>query len=305
MVAKGEDPVALAKADPTLTFMNLAERYIDEYAKKHKRSWRKDELAVERDLKPRLGSMRAAAIRRADVSDALENIRARGAEIQANRTHEIVRRIFNWAFTKGLLPETMANPATRIERAPEREGDRVLSPAEIKAVWQALDDEDEITQRAFRLRLVTVQRGGEVQQMHADQISSEADGLWWTIPAAVAKNGRSHRVPLSPLAEDILGGVGDGYLFGSPKTGRPLANLWRTVADIRKRSGVDFRPHDLRRTAASHMTGMGIPQLTVGKILNHVESGVTRVYDRHSYDQEKRDALEAWSSSLHQFVRES
>ena len=59
-----------------------------------------------------------------------------------------------------------------------------------------------------------------------------------------------------------------------------------------------FTPHDLRRTAASHMTGMGVPRLTVSKILNHIESGITVVYDRHSYDQEKRLALDLWGEKL-------
>jgi len=59
-----------------------------------------------------------------------------------------------------------------------------------------------------------------------------------------------------------------------------------------------FTPHDLRRTAASHMTGMGVSRLTVSKILNHVESGITAVYDRHSYDREKRKALDKWGDKL-------
>jgi hypothetical protein len=46
------------------------------------------------------------------------------------------------------------------------------------------------------------------------------------------------------------------------------------------------------------MTSIGIPRLVVSKILNHVESGVTKVYDRHSYDAEKRQALEAWGSKV-------
>ncbi len=297
-VAKGGDPVAASKIDKNLTFSALADRYIDDYAKLEKRSWRKDRTAIDRDLNPVLGSMVASEIRRADIREALQKIRARGADIQANRTHEIVRRIFNWALDRDLLPETMANPAARIERAPERAGDRVLSPDEIKAVWASLDAEDTVIQRAFRLRLVTAQRGGEIQHMHCDQLSSESDGLWWTIPAEIAKNGLSHRVPLSPLAENILGDMKEGFVFESPKTGRPLANLWHPITEIRKRSEVDFRPHDLRRTAASHMTGMGVQRLTVGKILNHVEAGVTRVYDRHSYDKEKRDGLARWNEAL-------
>ncbi len=53
------------------------------------------------------------------------------------------------------------------------------------------------------------------------------------------------------------------------------------------------------------MTGMGIPRLTVKKILNHVESDITAVYDRHSYDPEKREALDVWAKRLMKIVSES
>lgn len=56
--------------------------------------------------------------------------------------------------------------------------------------------------------------------------------------------------------------------------------------------------HDLRRTAASYMASMGIQRLVISKILNHVESGVTAVYERHSYDAEKRQALDTWAERL-------
>jgi integrase len=67
-------------------------------------------------------------------------------------------------------------------------------------------------------------------------------------------------------------------------------------------SGVTFTPHDLRRTAASHMTSLGVARLVVGKILNHAEPGVTKVYDRHSYDAEKRQALHAWGKRVMELV---
>jgi hypothetical protein len=46
------------------------------------------------------------------------------------------------------------------------------------------------------------------------------------------------------------------------------------------------------------MTSMGVSRLVVAKILNHVESGVTATYDRHSYDGEKRWALCLWGDRL-------
>ena len=128
---------------------------------------------------------------------------------------------------------------------------------------------------------------------------------WWTVPGEVAKNGLPHRVPLSVpavLLKKINNWTPDSvYVFprrggGGPATAslvrKPMKRV-RIVAELD-----DIVPHDLRRTAASFMTGMGIPRLTVAKILNHAEAGVTAVYDRHSYDPEKRHALEAWGQRL-------
>jgi integrase len=139
----------------------------------------------------------------------------------------------------------------------------------------------------FRLRLITAQRGGEVAAMEAREI--DLAGGWWTIPGYKSKNGLAHRVPLMPMALKILGQqlprTGElGYLFPAPraKGQSPTSKFGLTKATerIRKRTGIkDFKAHDLRRTASSLMTGMGIPRLTVAKILNHVEPGVTAVYD--------------------------
>jgi integrase len=137
----------------------------------------------------------------------------------------------------------------------------------------------------------------------------EIDGDWWTIPGSKTKNGLTHRVPLTPFAFRILNEMkllvegtekekSSRFIFPSPKGDVPMANPQKALERIHVATGIQFRGHDLRRTAASCMTGMGIPRLTVSKILNHVEPGVTAVYDRHSYDKEKREALEEWNNRL-------
>jgi integrase len=78
----------------------------------------------------------------------------------------------------------------------------------------------------------------------------------------------------------------------------PIQDRKRSLKLLRVATRIDFSAHDLRRTVASHMTGMGIARLTVSKVLNHAESSVTSVYDRHSYDLEKREALEAWGRAM-------
>ena len=87
----------------------------------------------------------------------------------------------------------------------------------------------------------------------------------------------------------------------SPRDGQHIAetSVDHAVRENAEHFEVDhFTPHDLRRTAASMMTASGIQRLTVAKVLNHVETGVTAVYDRHSYDKEKRQALETWERKL-------
>jgi integrase len=131
----------------------------------------------------------------------------------------------------------------------------------------------------------------------------------FAMQSSLATYLRSHR-PLSPLAREILLTArslsGDSpWVFSSYRTKRPItpAAVNHAVRLHRESLGINFVPHDLRRTAASHMTGMGIPRLVVSKVLNHVERGVTAVYDRHSYDWEKRQALEAWARRLQGLVR--
>ena len=81
-----------------------------------------------------------------------------------------------------------------------------------------------------------------------------------------------------------------------------IQNVQKSIQRIRRTTGIEFRGHDLRRTAATQMTSAGIPRLTVKRILNHVERDVTDIYDRYSYDAEKREALEAWARRLHILV---
>jgi len=210
-------------------------------------------------------------------------------------------RLYTRAIGKDLV-ET--SPCVGLSKpSPETQRDRVLTEDEIRAVWRACDTEPGIIADAFRLMLVTGQRRGEVLSMRWQDV----DGLCWTIPAEQAKNGLAHRVPLSRQALAILERLRKRakgpWAFPSPTTDRPIENPQKAAERLRERSKApDLRLHDLRRTAASLMTGMGISRLTVKKILNHAERDVTAVYDRHSYDPEKRTALEAWGRRLEAIV---
>ena len=303
-VAQGKDPAAdKLEQRRAETFGEMVAEYIEKHAKAKKRSWRKDERAFERDLLPRWRNRKATSITRNEVVRSLDDIIERGAGIQANRTLEILRKCFNWAISRDIVSH---NPCVGVERpAEEHARERVLTGNEIRAVWKALEKQPLMVAVAFRLRLLTVQRGQEVEKMRWEDID-RASG-WWTIPGQWTKNGLAHRVPLSRPAMEVLDeldadGERTAWVFKSDKRDGPVTTLWRATPSIRKASGVDFVGHDLRRTAASRMTGMGISRLTVSKLLNYAEAGITRIYDRHSDDPEKKQALDAWGARVEQIV---
>jgi integrase len=298
----GKDPAGERRAQLEVgTVKQLVGRYIEDYAKEHKRSWKNDKRMLEQEIVPTLGRMRLPDVTRRDVKAVLKAITKRGAPVVANRTHEVVRKMFNYAIDEELIA---ANPAARIQRNAESSRERVLTNDEIRALWGALDAEGAPIAAVLRLLLITAQREGEVSTMSWSDIDFEE--RWWTIPAERAKNGLAHRVFLSDQALRVL----------EPLRLKPKHKVWvfprrvgegpatrnliaKPLLDIRRVAKLgDIRPHDLRRTAASLMTGMGISRLAVAKILNHVEGGVTAVYDRHSYDPEKKHALEAWGRRL-------
>jgi len=313
MLEQGHDPGAVAVAArreerEAPTVAELAAEYLERWAKPRKRSWKVDERILKKDVLPEWGRRKAKDITRREVIRLLDRVAARGG-IMANRTLAVVRKMFNFAVSRDIIP---ASPCTAVQApAPENRRDRVLTAEEIKTFWLNLDKTpiSEEIKLALKLQLVTAQRKGEV--ISSAWADFDREGGWWTIPAEKSKNRLPHRVPLSALAKEILAAAqtlaGDsGWVFPSLRTTGHItpAAVDHALRQARPLLGLDhFVPHDLRRSAASHMTGMGIPRLVVSKILNHVERGVTAVYDRHSYDNEKRQALEAWGRKLQALLK--
>ena len=205
------------------------------------------------------------------------------------------------------------NPVSGVPRpGVERQRDRVLTEAEIRHLWAALEPFPEAMAAGFKLRLLTAQRGGEVFDMRWADL--DMAGGWWTIPGDRAKNGLPHRVPLTaPVLTTLMGLRRKADQPGKSKqaVAAPVyvlagARGKRQRSEASQTLGIpNFVGHDLRRTAASYMASAGVSRLVISKILNHVERGVTAVYDRHSYDAEKRTALETWARTLNEILQNS
>ncbi len=299
--------IRLAEAEAG-TVAQLAHEYMERHAKKKKRSWQEDQRILRKDILPAWGNHRAKDITRRDVIRLLDKIVDRGAPVMANRTLGVISKMFTVGVRRGIVD---ASPCVAID-PPGEEGsrDRVLNEDEIQAFWGGLNNAraHRSIKLALKLQLVTAQRRGEIAGAAWSEFHLTTG--WWTIPAERSKNRLAHRVPLSPLALELLAELkalagGSRWLIPSPRGDVPIRNaaLTRAISNNRDVFKVPpFTPHDLRRTAASMMTSMGILRLVVKKILNHVEGDVTAIYDRHSYDNEKRQALEKWANKLRDII---
>lgn len=320
ILESGKNPSVVRKREQdeaieSSTVKNLIEEYLKEHARKNKRksSADEDERMLYKDVLPAWGKHKARDITRRDVILLLDKIKERGAPIIANRTLACIRRMFHFAIKRALLD---ASPCVMIEApAKENRRDRYLSRGEIKIFWHSLKKApiSETIRLALKFLLVTAQRKGEV--ITAEWSEFDFDSNVWTIPASKAKNGLAHRVPLSTLALGLLSEIKNNsnnprWLFPSNRNDAPMRG--QSVDHALRRSMhlfpnmESFCVHDCRRTAATHMAGLHVSGEILSRILNHAKRGVTEAhYIKHSYDDEKRHALNAWSQKLKEIISSS
>lgn len=331
-IREGADPVAervAAKAIPVDTVGALAKEYVSKQVQVHHRRPDEEERILDVYVLPAWKDRSVRALTRRDVRTLVEPIAERGAPVMANRVLAVVRRMLNFGVRRDWIE---ANPASLIAK-PGRENsrDRVLSDEELRALWRLLERFPATLEKqapgrkrakhdkngnAFcpisptlaavqKVRLLTAQRGGEVVAMRWRDLDLRTPA-WWTIPGELAKNGQPHRVPLTA---DVVKIIKAQCPDGEPEPdSHVFARVGESVKDRAKKAGAslsrvlefEFRGHDLRRTAATRMAEARVPRQHISAVLNHVEGGptATRVYDRYSYDAEKRAALETWAKEL-------
>jgi integrase len=320
-LARGDDPAAAkqvakvtarAAAEPDRDLIEtVVETFIERYAKKQTRekTWGETERILNREVVEPWRGRRLSAIKRADLHDLLDKIVDRGAPIVANRTLAALRRMCAWAVERGLVE---SSPCEKV-RAPaaETSRDRVLTDDEVRAAWAAFEGAGWPFGRCAQLLLLTGQRLREVADAQWSEIDVAAKT--WTIPKERAKNGVAHEVPLSEAALRILDAL-PRIEAGRPPTRLIFTTNGKTAVSGFSRAKVGFDKatqidhwtlHDLRRTAASGMAGLGIAPHVVEAALNHKSGsikGVAAVYNRYSYGAEKRAALEAWGRYLDALV---
>lgn len=297
----------VAAEERGITVGEVADLFIADRRSRGRRSVDEMERIVKVDVKPIIGKVEGGALRRADLVKVTNAKVAAGAKTQAIRVQQLLKAMTAWAVDNGHLD---TDPGHRWKPVADKgeSRERALSESEIRHLWHALENAgmSRWTIEALRLCLVTGQRQGEVGGMLRSEVDLER--RLWTIPAARSKNGRAHVVPLSDPALAIIKPALEAHklpaVFPGPR-GKPMANTAVARAVLRSQEAIGlahWTAHDLRRTVATQMASLGVGAFDIGAVLNHISTTratvTTAVYVKHTFEAEKRKALDLWADRL-------
>jgi integrase len=327
-VRRGDDPAAdikVAKLNAAQTFEATAEAFLKTLLTREVPYRPRAYKEIERHLTKHAADLNkkpVAAVTRQDVAAVIEAVTANSGAVTANRTRTSLSVFYSWCIQRS---HAQINPVIGTEKNKEQSRDRVLTPSELRLIWNAAGNDDYGS--IVKLLALTGQRESEIGSLKRSEIH---EALIILQPERT-KNKRPHVVPLLPLAfttipkqeqgsdRDLIFGRGEGGFSGWSKSKERLDERITTANG--GKAIPHWTLHDLRRTFATYVggglpahmleklpkaekglaIGLGIQPHVVEAILNHIgahKAGVAQVYNRSTYEKEKRDALEAWASHL-------
>lgn len=326
MVQQGDSP----------TVRDICSAYLTGHVERNRQS--KGAAEVARMFRTMLGDIAdlpAVEVTRERAFSKIDSYRH--VPVQASRLRLELGAAWDYALDAGRLPESASNwwrqimrgrlrsNGRRIQGQPMGTAKRFLTDAEVGALITWLPNFSRNVEDALTLYLWTGTRGAEICAMEGTEITEERDGLWWTIPKVKTKSARHEkatdlRVPLVGRADAIvrrrLERYGKGWLFPAERGGHMQQKVFGQAVHCHMPYSVTrpeqerprlpvthWAPHDLRRTARTILAALGCPYEIGEAILGHMLPGVGGIYNRHSYDAERRHWLTKLDEKLEAVTR--
>jgi hypothetical protein len=270
----------------------------------------KDKLAIyNRDIAPKLAKRSIYAV---TESDLIRLVEAKGkiAKVRANRLAAELKVFFGWAASlRGMEVGLEIDPSRRLGdlRFPEPPRTRKLSLLELEWFLKALVHEKRWVQRGMLLWLLTAARISEVAAAKSEEYVSGV----WTIPVARSKNSFAHSIALGPWGRSLIASNHEWVFPASRFEGPRNNSVWYKARDrVLARMAViaghpveKFVPHDFRRTARSNTKRLQVDFETAEAMMNHVRSGMARIYDGYELEEEKAAWFLKWEQEIANIAR--
>jgi integrase len=304
-IDRGVDPAGDKRARRTApTIQDLIGRYVEDHLPTKTLVGLRvnDEKKMLSEVGDKLGRhTKVADIHGGDIADMHRRITESGRPIRANRILAIASKMFSLSLVPKVgetLPwrnAAQGNPCKGIQKNREEAKERFFSQSELTAISDALAKYSGSAADCVRLIMLTGCR--PIEAMKAQWEDFDREPGYWIKPSAHVKQRKTHKLPLSPAAIELIERLRKKrkgkWVFPGDKPGTHLTVLWRVWDFVRKQTGLgeDARLYDLRHTFASVGAGGGLSLPIIGRLLGHTQPRTTQRY-AHLADDPLREAAE-------------
>jgi integrase len=321
LLAEHTDPAWQAEQDRLAalrsqqhTFLLVAEAYFAHIKVEGFKKARVHEREIRKEFVSQWEARPIHDITQHDLAAVINAIKQRGSPGQAREIYMRAKSLWRWAIGCGAYGLT-ASPADRLGTkalvGSKKSRSRVLSDDELRALWQAVEQEQPPWQPLYKLLIMSGQRLSDVSNASWPEFNFERK--LWTIAAERYKTGAPQVVPLTKgmlaLLDELPRFETGEFLFSASWGRSPVANFSKPKLRLNAYMKAalpkmpDWVVHDIRRTVRSHLSALPVEQHVRELVIGHLQVGVKATYDRYAYLEEKRRALELWQARLRDIVK--
>lgn len=271
------------------------------------------ERALNRHVVSQVGSMIVEDMEVKHWEPVFARMRENGAETFAGEILSRMKTIFSYCIRTGMI---RFNPVSELRVVDVgkrvRTGKRVFNDKEIGAFWSAVESSTITEQNKLLLKLLLLTACRGVEMRLARKKEFDLDEKIWCVPESSSKTREPFERGLSNEAVQLLKKAFALYpdfqqVFppAAKKEDRPMAAgvLLNLAAQLRDDLDIPhWSIHDLRRTAKTKMSELGILPHISEKVLGHKLAGVLAVYDQHAYIKEQQEAAERLANHIQSCV---
>jgi integrase len=290
------------------TFGDVAANWLKRHVEpKGLRSAKEIKRMLDRHILPAWRNREFISIRRSHVTALLDKVEDNHKARAADYVLNVTRSISNWYAARHDDYTPPIVKGMRRQNPHDQARARILDDAELRAIWRAAEANGTFG-GIIRLALLTAQRRTKVALMKWDDLSIDGE---WTIPKEAREKDTGGTLVLSDEAIAIVRAqprLGDNpFVFAGRGNGpfRGFSQAKKAFDAKLPKNTPSWVLHDLRRTARSLMARAGVRPDIAERVMGHAIAGVEGIYDRHSYRDEKADALTKLAGLISQIIEPS